>query len=223
LSDPRDILAEAYADKVSALGELHLLAGLNNSSAAELCGVSLRTYRRWRRRQAPVTAARRLLAVLAGFVPWAGFAGWWYHRDEGKLYSPRLREGFTAEAIETSFYVAQALEGALLELERLRTSTAENPPTPTPTPGWKNSTRGDYGGMLQCDKAMLQCKTGDSRQLPLFPELTRPRRLSPGYRRPTARRPSRMPWGRPTEDPPDARGVRISWKFGRDAGPERAV
>jgi hypothetical protein len=53
--------------------------------------VALRTYRRWRCEGNPAPAALRLLAILAGFVPWHGWDGWEVHR--GLLFPPGYRRG----------------------------------------------------------------------------------------------------------------------------------
>jgi len=54
---------------------LQLRCRLSNEQAARVCGVSLRTYRRWRATGRPNTGAVRLLAILAGYVPWDGWQG----------------------------------------------------------------------------------------------------------------------------------------------------
>jgi hypothetical protein len=53
--------------------------------------VAPRTYRRWRSEGNPPPAALRLLAVLAGFVPWDGWDRWEVHR--GLLFPPGYRRG----------------------------------------------------------------------------------------------------------------------------------
>ncbi|MCK7580096.1 MAG: hypothetical protein MZV65_33435 [Chromatiales bacterium] len=53
--------------------------------------MSLRTWRRWRATGQPDPTAVRLLAVLAGFVPWVGWDGWEVHN--GLLFPPGYRRG----------------------------------------------------------------------------------------------------------------------------------
>ncbi len=53
--------------------------------------MSLRTYRRWRSGANPDGSAVRLLAILAGFVPWEGWDGWEVHR--GCFFPPGYRKG----------------------------------------------------------------------------------------------------------------------------------
>lgn len=67
---------------------LQFAAGLSDPVAAGLCGVSDRSWRRWRSQGCPEVAAVRLLAVMAGYIPWPGWAGWEMHR--GCLFPPGL-------------------------------------------------------------------------------------------------------------------------------------
>lgn len=53
--------------------------------------MSVRTYRRWLQHGHPSPTAVRLLAILAGFVPWAGWDGW--EVRQGSLFPPGYRKG----------------------------------------------------------------------------------------------------------------------------------
>ena len=86
-----DLLAEGFAANLSALKPLQQWLGLSSAEVAALCGVSLRTYRRWLSGGNPPAAALRLLAILAGFVPWDGWDGWEVHR--GCLFPPGYTRG----------------------------------------------------------------------------------------------------------------------------------
>lgn len=88
-----DLLAEGFAANLSALKALQQRCKLSNAEAAALCGVTLRTYRRWRSEGNPPASAVRLLAVLAGYVPWEGWSGW--EVDRGYLFPP----GFSRHGI----------------------------------------------------------------------------------------------------------------------------
>ncbi|MCF1183539.1 helix-turn-helix domain-containing protein [Marichromatium gracile] len=60
-----------------------------HQQAAQACCVSERTYRRWLQTGRPNPAALRLLAILAGFMPWDDWQGWEIHR--GYLFPPGYR------------------------------------------------------------------------------------------------------------------------------------
>lgn len=87
-------------DDSTPLSDLRRRAGLSDASAAELCGVSLATWRRWLRNKARVPiAVRRLLTLYAGEVPsinkeWRGFL----FRGE-RLHAPN-GESVTAGEVE---------------------------------------------------------------------------------------------------------------------------
>ncbi len=87
------ILQEAWQGNLTTLPELRLRARLTRAQAADLCGVAPETFRRWCTDRPPNPAAVRLLAVLAGYVPWAGWEGWEVH--SGILYPP----GYTRNGI----------------------------------------------------------------------------------------------------------------------------
>ena len=85
------MLAEGFAANLSALRALQQRCGFSNAQAAIVCGVTLRTYRRWRANGQPPVAAVRLLAILAGFVPWDGWDGWEVHK--GCFFPPGFTRG----------------------------------------------------------------------------------------------------------------------------------
>jgi hypothetical protein len=86
-----ELLSESFAANPATLKALQQRCRFSNAEAASLCGVALRTYRRWRCEGNPAPAALRLLAILAGFVPWDGWDGWEVHR--GLLFPPGYRRG----------------------------------------------------------------------------------------------------------------------------------
>jgi hypothetical protein len=67
-----EFLAEGFAANLSTLHALHFRCRLSNHQAAALCGVSARSYRRWLATGTANAGAVRLLAILAGYVPWGG-------------------------------------------------------------------------------------------------------------------------------------------------------
>lgn len=86
-----EVLAEGFAANPSTLSALQQYCRFSNEQAAAACGVSPRTYRRWRSVGNPPAGALRLLAVLAGYLPWDGWHGWEVHN--GYLFPPGYRRG----------------------------------------------------------------------------------------------------------------------------------
>lgn len=84
-------MAEGFAANLTTLTALQQRLCMSNEQAAAVCCVSDRTYRRWLRSGKPDPCAVRLLAVLAGFVPWVGWDGWEVHN--GHLFPPGYRRG----------------------------------------------------------------------------------------------------------------------------------
>jgi len=80
------LLQDGYLGNLPTLRELQLFAGLGTKHAAAACLVSPETFRRWRSDRRPNPTATRLLAILAGYVPWRGWAGWEVHN--GLLFPP---------------------------------------------------------------------------------------------------------------------------------------
>lgn len=75
--------------------------------------MSLRTYRRWRSEGNPDVSAVRLLAILAGFVPWDGWDGWEVHR--GCVFPPGYSKGGLTPG---DFYAAVFLRQLVSEYRR---------------------------------------------------------------------------------------------------------
>ncbi len=94
MRDVTDLLHAGWLGNVTSLSQLQLLAGLSNKDAARTCFVSPETYRRWRTDRAANRTAVRLLAVLAGYVPWTGWHGWEVHK--GYLFPPWLHAQWAA-------------------------------------------------------------------------------------------------------------------------------
>ena len=82
------MLAEGFAANPSTLRALQQRLSLSNADAAATCLVDTRTYRGWLKTGNPNLTAVRLLAILAGFVPWHG---WECHR--GCLFPPGFSKG----------------------------------------------------------------------------------------------------------------------------------
>ena len=86
-----ELRAEGFAANPTTLGALQVACRFTDADAAAACCVSLRTWRRWRATGKPDPTAVRLLAVLAGFVPWVDWDGWEVHN--GYLFPPGYRRG----------------------------------------------------------------------------------------------------------------------------------
>ena len=112
-----ELLGEGFAANLSALTALQQRCGFSNQQAATVCGVTLRTYRRWRSQGNPTPGAVRLLAILAGFVPWDGWDGWEVHR--GCLFPP----GFSRGGIAPGDFQALVFWRQLVSVQRAKLAT----------------------------------------------------------------------------------------------------
>lgn len=86
-----ELLRHAYAANLSTLRPLLQRLRASPAEAAALCLVTPRTLRRWLHTGQPDPTALRLLAVLAGYVPWEGWQDW--EVDHGLLFPPGFRRG----------------------------------------------------------------------------------------------------------------------------------
>ncbi len=85
-SDYINAVTEGFQGNVNTLSHLQTLTGYTDNTVCELCGVSLSTYRRWKRNNNPNIASLRLLAVMAGYMPWDKWQGWEMHN--GYMFPP---------------------------------------------------------------------------------------------------------------------------------------
>ncbi len=86
-----ELLRNAYAANLSTLRPLLQRLRASSTEAAALCLVTPRTLRRWLKTGQPDPTALRLLAILAGYVPWEGWQDW--EVDNGFLFPPGFRRG----------------------------------------------------------------------------------------------------------------------------------
>lgn len=93
-------LTEGYLGKLTTLPTLQHRCRFSNAQAARSCCVSVETYRRWLTDRKPNPTAVRLMAILAGYVPWQGWDGWEMHR--GYLLPP----GYTRHGVSPGDWVA---------------------------------------------------------------------------------------------------------------------
>jgi hypothetical protein len=114
------ILRDSWEGTLTKLGYIQTVAGISDEQAAGLCFVAPETYRRWRTDRKPNRCAVRLLGVVAGYVPWAGWEKWFYSQADRKLYGPSLREGFTPSEVERIPWLRQTLEALERENRNLR-------------------------------------------------------------------------------------------------------
>ncbi|MCB1858309.1 MAG: helix-turn-helix domain-containing protein [Gammaproteobacteria bacterium] len=70
MSYDHEFLREAWLGKLTTLPNLQFQLRYSNEQAARVCGVSVETYRRWLKDRRPNLAAVKLMAILAGYVPW---------------------------------------------------------------------------------------------------------------------------------------------------------
>ena len=119
-----EVLAEGFAANPTTLRELQRRCGFSNAQAADACGVAPRTYRRWRCEGNPNPGAVRLLAVLAGYVPWDGWQGW--EADHGFLFPPGFSKGgILPGEFQALVFVRQLVSSYRQDNQRLRAQLAE--------------------------------------------------------------------------------------------------
>ncbi len=126
-----EILQDAYAGKLPTISPVQLLCRFTVDQAAEYCGVSSHTFRRWRLDRRPSFTAQRLLAVRAGYLPWPGWDNW--QMDGGLLFPPGFTgHGYSAGEVLALPYL-HALRAELeRELFRLRSKLADLSQDPLP-------------------------------------------------------------------------------------------
>ena len=99
-------------EALTALRKAH--PTMNQADAAKLCGVCIRTYRRWEKgiRKAPRWAYKLLESYAIGQLPNAGkkWQGWRFY--DGRLWSPEDRD-FTAGEIRALDLLNQALRALI--------------------------------------------------------------------------------------------------------------
>jgi hypothetical protein len=119
-----EVLSEGFAANPTVLRDLQARCGYSNLEAAQACGVSLRTYRRWRSEGNPAPGAVRLLAVLAGYVPWDGWQGWEVH--QGFLFPPGFsRGGILPGEFHALVFLRQLVTAYRQDSQRLRAQLSE--------------------------------------------------------------------------------------------------
>jgi len=79
-------LADGFKGNANTLKDLQTYAGYTDEDVSDLCGVTLTTYRIWKKKKNPNLASLRLLAVMAGYLPWDNWKGWEMHN--GYLFPP---------------------------------------------------------------------------------------------------------------------------------------
>ena len=98
---------------------------MTNQQAAQVCGVTVRTWARWLKHDSPPPAVRRLLAILAGHLPWPNWNGWEMHN--GYLFPPGFsKHGLTAGHLMAIHYDRQLLALLKQELRQLRAEKRES-------------------------------------------------------------------------------------------------
>lgn len=122
------LLREGFSANLTTFKALQARCRFTLAEVAQALCVSERTVYRWLETGAPPALAVRLLAILAGYVPWPGWDGWEVHN--GLLFPPGYRRGGIppGEFFALVFYRQQvsayqdanaALRLRVAELERL--------------------------------------------------------------------------------------------------------
>jgi len=124
------LLAEAFQGNLTTLPELQLYCRYTDRQAARMCCVSAETYRRWRGDRTPNPTAIRLMAILAGYVPWPGWDGWEVHN--GSLFPPGYRRhGINPGQILAIPFREQLVTEYQRQLTALRQGLSESPAEPS--------------------------------------------------------------------------------------------
>jgi len=111
--DSGNLLTQGYLGNMRVLPEWQRRLQITNQRAAQICGVSPATYYRWKHDRKPNLAAVKLLAILAGYVPWPGWENW--EMDNGYLFPP----GFSKNGISPGDWHALVFQYQLVsELRR---------------------------------------------------------------------------------------------------------
>ena len=119
------LLQDAWLDNLSTLRDLQHRARLTDQQAATICAVTVHTWRRWLKQDAPNLAALRLMAILAGHIPWPGWDGWEMHN--GHLFPPGYsHHGLSSGHLMSIHYERQLLALFKEELRQLRAEKQES-------------------------------------------------------------------------------------------------
>ncbi|MBX9606402.1 MAG: hypothetical protein K2Y51_09260 [Gammaproteobacteria bacterium] len=102
---------------------LLLLTGLPRATIAPALGVTLRTLERYARGAPVPAAARRLLEVFAGWMPWAGFERCQVTR--GAVYVADLADGLTPAEMAAAWWQRQRADALARELAQLKAVPAQ--------------------------------------------------------------------------------------------------
>jgi len=116
----RILLQEAVLGKLTKLGALQTIIGIDNIEAAKACLVSKETYRRWRSDRKPNKTAVKLLGILAGYFPWPGWEKFFYNPHDQRIYSTELKHGFCPGDLHALQYLRQTNEVLERENAHLR-------------------------------------------------------------------------------------------------------
>ncbi len=113
-----DFLAQGFMGDLTTLPMLQHRCRMTDQQASRFLGVSQETYRRWRTDRKPNQAAVKLMAVMAGYVPWHGWEYWEVH--SGYLFPPGyIRHGFTPGDIFSITFIKQSVKAYQERIEEL--------------------------------------------------------------------------------------------------------
>jgi len=116
MSYSSDFLEEAFLGNLTTLHALQHRCKMTDKQSASFLGVSPETYRRWRTDRKPSLAAVKLMAIMAGYVPWTGWENWEVHG--GQLFPPGYtRHGFTPGDIFSITFLRQSVRAYRLRAE----------------------------------------------------------------------------------------------------------
>lgn len=102
---------------------LLLMLGQPREHVAAVLGVTPRTLERYARGARPPLAARLVLEVLAGWMPWAGFECCQVAR--GAVYVADLADGLTPAEMAAAWWQRQRADSLARELDKLKSAPAQ--------------------------------------------------------------------------------------------------
>jgi hypothetical protein len=118
MSFQSDFLYSGFMGNLTTLRASQHRCRMTDKQAASFLGVSPETYRRWRTDRKPNLAAVKLMAVMAGYVPWSGWEDWEVHG--GRLFPPGYtKHGFTPGDLFSITFLRQSVQAYRLRVEDL--------------------------------------------------------------------------------------------------------
>ena len=113
------ILRQGFKSENVTLKQLMLLAKMDRQQTVDFLQISLPTFHRWERSGHPDPTASKLMAIMAGYLPWANWSGWEIHGVH--LFAPgQSSSGVTSPQIENMAIMFQHRDSLQEENQKLQ-------------------------------------------------------------------------------------------------------